>query len=444
MRRIEAWVTPVRRVAAAPAPPGHRAPGRWPPAPCGTRPHRPAATPTSTAADADGHRNAHVGPEPETMPASAPASTPARSVRRRPGVEAQRRGLQVVAEQRRQLARDRPTPARPAPVRDRRAAAAASRSSSARSRSISANTVGRRQPAVGERQHPVKGVAGQHRRQLLAAAGTQRGAAVQRERHVAAEFGGQRVQVAPRHARAPTARSSPPARPRRRRCRPPCRRRPGSTSRSEIATSGARPTWSAISSAARHARLRSSVGSDVRALAGHLQRQHVGVADGDLVEQRHGVEDGGQLVIAVVAEVADVEVQVDLAGHAHRDRTGGHPLGCGASVGHGTTLSPTRGATSSHATRKAARIAVLGWNGASRRRGVRGLRRRRRDRPRRIRHGVPGAPPPPTRIARRAQGARRPSSRRRPNLTRLQREFEFARQLDHPHVVAVYDRGPAG
>src|SRR5262245_11041138 len=41
--------------------------------------------PTSRAADADVHRNAHVGPEPDTTPASAPASVPARSVRRNPG-----------------------------------------------------------------------------------------------------------------------------------------------------------------------------------------------------------------------------------------------------------------------------------------------------------------------------------------------------------------------
>ena len=37
------------------------------------------------AAAADVHRNAHVGPDPDTIPASAPASAPARSVRRSPG-----------------------------------------------------------------------------------------------------------------------------------------------------------------------------------------------------------------------------------------------------------------------------------------------------------------------------------------------------------------------
>src|SRR6202012_6239984 len=40
------------------------------------------SVPTSTAEAADRHRNAHVGPDPDTMPASAPASTPARNTRR--------------------------------------------------------------------------------------------------------------------------------------------------------------------------------------------------------------------------------------------------------------------------------------------------------------------------------------------------------------------------
>src|ERR1700761_6496703 len=51
-----------------------------------------------------------------------------------------------------------------------------------------------------------------------------------------------------------------------------------------------------------------------------------------------------QLVIAVVASVTDLEIQVDLARHSHGDRPGGNPLGRSASVGggHGTTLTPRR------------------------------------------------------------------------------------------------------
>ena len=78
------------------------------------------------------------------------------------------------------------------------------------------------------------------------------------------------------------------------------------------------------------------------------------------------------------------------------------------------TIADTR-RTSSHAARKAARIAVLGWNGASRRRGVRRLCRRRHPRAWRIRHRVPGAHRrrPESRCG--AEGSRRSSSRRRPN-----------------------------
>src|SRR5206468_8846745 len=44
-----------------------------------------SSVPTSRADGADRHRNAHVGPDPDTMPASAPASTPARKTRRNAG-----------------------------------------------------------------------------------------------------------------------------------------------------------------------------------------------------------------------------------------------------------------------------------------------------------------------------------------------------------------------
>ena len=95
-------------------------------------------------------------------------------------------------------------------------------------------------------------------------------------------------------------------------------------------------------------------GQRLDALPRQLQRQHVGVADGDLVEQRNRVENGRQLVIAVVAAIADGQIQVDFARHPHGDRPGGNPLGGGTAVGHGTTLAPTRRTTSSQAVRKAA------------------------------------------------------------------------------------------
>ena len=88
----------------------------------------------------------------------------------------------------------------------------------------------RRQPTVPEGQNPVKGVARQHRCQFLTAAGAQRGAAVQGERHVAANS----AVIARRSRRGtPSSQSAfiPPERlPRPRRPRP-CRRRPKWTCR---------------------------------------------------------------------------------------------------------------------------------------------------------------------------------------------------------------------
>ena len=83
------------------------------------------------------------------------------------------------------------------------------------------------QPAAVQRDHPVLRVPGQHRDDPLAAAGAQRGAAVQRERDVAAQL--RRPARPARRGSGPasTARTARPARRRRRRCRRPCRRPPG-------------------------------------------------------------------------------------------------------------------------------------------------------------------------------------------------------------------------
>ena len=74
-------------------------------------------------------------------------------------------------------------------------------------------------------------------------------------------------------------------------------------------------------------------GHRLHALTLDRQRQHVGIAHRHLVEQRHGVEDRGEVVVAVVAHVADGQVEIHLAGNAHGHRTGGDPLGGGTAVG---------------------------------------------------------------------------------------------------------------
>jgi hypothetical protein len=88
-------------------------------------------------------------------------------------------------------------------------------------------------------------------------------------------------------------------------------------------------------------------GQRVGALAGELEREEVGVADGHLVEQRHGVEHRGEVVIAVIAAVTDSQVEVDLPRHSHGDRTGGNPLRGGVPVrcGHRTNSTGASEAT---------------------------------------------------------------------------------------------------
>ena len=169
-----------------------RAPGTGP---CAVRAAR--HTPAAVSAGGDRVRRARrraarktqVGPEPETMPASAPAAVAGLERVGQGRAQGQRGGLEVVAER-----------ARRAPGGSRWRSAASSASvlpSGAPAAPGVAQpvqlAVDRRggQAAVGDRDHPVPGGgAGQHRADRLAAAGAQRGAAVDQERHVGAEVGG--------------------------------------------------------------------------------------------------------------------------------------------------------------------------------------------------------------------------------------------------------------
>ena len=73
-------------------------------------------------------------------------------------------------------------------------------------------------------------------------------------------------------------------------------------------------------------------GDEVGPLPDHSQRQHVGVAQRDVVSQRNCVEDGGQLVVAVSSTVADPEVQIDLARSPNGHRAGRFPIRGGVPV----------------------------------------------------------------------------------------------------------------
>ena len=84
----------------------------------------------------------------------------------------------------------------------------------------------RRESAVGDREHPVVGAPREHAGELLAATGTERGAAEQAERHVAAEVEREVVQHRRHRGGCATARRRRPASRPRRPIRRPCRRRP--------------------------------------------------------------------------------------------------------------------------------------------------------------------------------------------------------------------------
>ena len=62
---------------------------------------------------------------------------------------------------------------------------------------------GGREAALAEREHPVVAAPGQHRREHLAATGAHRGAATEQEGHVAAELGGDLLELLGRQAEAP-------------------------------------------------------------------------------------------------------------------------------------------------------------------------------------------------------------------------------------------------
>ena len=155
----------------------------------GTPRRRSARPRPARRAAASVARKTQVGPEPETMPASAPASCPALSTSASSG-----RSDSAAA------CRSLPSAA-PSTSGSRWRSAAISSSGAAQRRRAAAPAVAQPvqlavdlrggQAAVGDRHHPVPGGRpGQDRADRLAAAGAERGAAVQQERDVRAERGG--------------------------------------------------------------------------------------------------------------------------------------------------------------------------------------------------------------------------------------------------------------
>ena len=149
--------------------------------------------------------------------------------------------------------------------------------------------------------------------------------AAQRERHVTAEVRRQPLQGPGTGCADPTARRTRPASPRRRPNRPPCRPRPGWPCRGSSATAAGTPACPASSSAARHARLRASVGTPVGVGAGDGQGERRCGVRGDVVVEADGVEHRRQVVVAVGPARSDPQGQVDLRGdpdaHGRRCRS---------------------------------------------------------------------------------------------------------------------------
>ncbi len=237
------------------------------------------------------------------MPASAPASSPAFSTsassgrsasaaacRSLPSVGAEH--LRVALAQRGEQRRRRP------PARSAATAVAQPVELGGRPRGG--------QAAVGDARAPsARWWAGPARADRLAAAGAQRGAAEQQERHVGAE---RRRRPRPGRrgtGRCPRARRRRPARRRRRRCRRPGRPRAGCDlrrcSRACAGTPGVRGQ--------RPRGPDGQVGLVERqragALALHGQREGVAGPGGELVEQADRVVDGVQLVEAVGPQRTD-------------------------------------------------------------------------------------------------------------------------------------------
>ena len=178
-----------------------------------------------------------------------------------------------------------------------------------------------RQAAVGQGEHPVEGATGQHRRQLLPPAGADGRAAVQGERHVRAQLGRQCHELLAGGALPPEGVA-------------------GEQGRGGVGTAAGHPSGDRdrLVHMQVHRRLDARVvgqeqGRPIRQVAvvegelalalprhGQGHARAGGRPRDDLVEQAHGLEHGGELVVAVASDRADRQLQVHLGGHPDGNR----------------------------------------------------------------------------------------------------------------------------
>lgn len=166
----------------------------------------------------------------------------------------------------------------------------------------------------------MKRVTGQHRKQPFPAARAQRGAAVQRERDITAQFGGHRTEFVPGQAQVPQL-----VQPDQRRGGIRAAARHAARHRNAFADGDFHQGRAAAEVREPDGRLP----DQVRPVGRHLGRALAGDPDGErsrrrdlhIVAQGQRLEYRGQVVIAIGAQVADSEMEVHLRRRAHGDGT---------------------------------------------------------------------------------------------------------------------------
>ena len=309
--------------------------------------HSPSAlmaTLRSTAADSESTRNAQVGPEPDTSAPSAPYSRPASSTSFSRGCRSDRSGLKVVD----QRGAEQLGVAAPQRVHE---VGGDLRRLRMRAQLVETSVDGRGgQAVVAERQHPVVGPPGQGRGDLLTPAATDRGAAEQGERHVAAQLGRERAHRLRRDVDVPQHRAG--------------QQRGSAVGRTAGQSPGHRDGL--LDRQADAERVVRSVGAgqqlgrpdrQVGLVLRHQLRPLAGDADLELlrvrprrvhlVVERHRLVHRGQRMEAVAPRPSHLQRQVDLGrnAYAHADRRrrerGGH--GCEVSAAFGRSVDRSRG-----------------------------------------------------------------------------------------------------
>ena len=243
------------------------------------------------------------------MPARAPFASPSSRMPPRPGARCSAGGLQVVVQRVGEQAGVAGAQRLQHVGVDGGRVAAARRRCPWRVPARAAGRARGRRPGVDRPNSATRAPSGTPCReggaQLVAAAGADRGAAGEGERHVGAERRRRARAAPPSAGRCPRARRRRRAWPRHPPNRRPCRRRSARSCRSRGARRRGTPVLRASSFAARIARFEPSVGSpDVSIGPPNATREVVVVPRAHVLVERDRLVGGGDVVVAVVASSA--------------------------------------------------------------------------------------------------------------------------------------------